>query len=259
MKTSRKNQWDHETVTAFWRWWEKRKHLEGTYFARAVGDCILNYCRRRFTFLGRLLDYGCGRGDMLAHAREGTPCEVYGLEFGERDENGLPQGFAQSGLADRVEMVKTLPSRYETNWFDVVLLVEVIEHLLDDSLESTLVEIQRVLKTGGYLVVTTPYREDLEEGMIFCPFCKSEFHRMQHVRSFSESSLAGVLEKHGFSMVSCEGVNLRHFHNGMLRRTLWRIYGWAARYLGRFAGKKRKARPHLVAIARKTTPGTDPS
>ena len=40
--------------------------------------------------------------------------------------------------------------------FDVVLLIEVIEHILDEQLESSLKHLADFTKPGGLLIVTTP-------------------------------------------------------------------------------------------------------
>jgi SAM-dependent methyltransferase len=55
--------------------------------------------------------------------------------------------------------IATLP--YETDSFDVVLFCEVIEHLLSDPVQA-LLEIKRVLRSGGSLVLTTPNVARLE-------------------------------------------------------------------------------------------------
>ena len=44
---------------------------------------------------------------------------------------------------------------YEDATFDVVLFCEILEHLIVDPIKA-IAEINRVLKQGGYLILTTP-------------------------------------------------------------------------------------------------------
>jgi 2-polyprenyl-3-methyl-5-hydroxy-6-metoxy-1,4-benzoquinol methylase len=46
--------------------------------------------------------------------------------------------------------------------YDVVLLIEVIEHILDADLPASLERLRRFVRPGGRIVVSTPNNEDLE-------------------------------------------------------------------------------------------------
>ena len=93
-----------------------------------------------------LLDVSCKEGDVLAslqHRRfalRGTNFEASGS-----DKNGLPIDYG-------VDLRERLP--YDDASFDVVLLIEVIEHLSDH--QAALGELARILKPGGSLILTTP-------------------------------------------------------------------------------------------------------
>ncbi len=95
----------------------------------------------------RLLDIGCGAGNMIHHlSRYG---HVRGVEIDARPAVVARQrgydvdlGDASRGLA------------YPDAAFDIVTALDVIEHNQDDL--SILREAYRVLKPGGYLVVTVP-------------------------------------------------------------------------------------------------------
>jgi hypothetical protein len=78
------------------------------------------------------------------------------------------------------------------------MMAEVIEHILDEQLDATLRRLADLTRPGGILVVTTPNNEDLELGMVYCPVSNTLFHRWQHVRSFTDISLAALLAQYGF-------------------------------------------------------------
>jgi hypothetical protein len=66
--------------------------------------------------------------------------------------------------------------------FDVVLCAETLEHLPPDALGRAVAELRRVARRA--VVVTTPWKERLEEGRARCPDCGTEFHLYGHLHSF---------------------------------------------------------------------------
>lgn len=105
-----------------------------------------------------LLDVGCGLGDHAVAAVAAGAARVVGLDLDPGKlslsgrlaaEHGAPAARFAVGTAAR------LP--FPDGVFDVVLLLEVLEHVDDPA--STLAECARVLRSGGRLVVTfPPYR-----------------------------------------------------------------------------------------------------
>ena len=94
----------------------------------------------------RVLDVSCKRGEILT-ALKARGFAVQGTQFAPDapEVDGIP--------VDRgVDLIKGLP--YPPESFDVVLLVEVIEHL--ENHRAAISELARVLKPGGILVLTTP-------------------------------------------------------------------------------------------------------
>jgi len=93
-----------------------------------------------------LLDVSCKEGDVLQ--------AVAPLGFNLRGTNYEPSGPSQNGTAIDygVDLLKRLP--YDDASFDVVLLVEVIEHL--ENHRIALGELARILRPGGVLILTTP-------------------------------------------------------------------------------------------------------
>ncbi len=97
----------------------------------------------------RILDVGCGLGMYVAHLREYSD-EVYGVDID-------PAKVAEAGRTlphITVSPAETLP--FDDEFFDVILLNEVIEHVDDDA--ATIREACRVLRVGGHIVIYAPNR-----------------------------------------------------------------------------------------------------
>jgi len=114
-------------------------------------------------------------------------------------------------VGTRAVEVQEPPAPFPDKSFDVITCLETLEHLLDDRLSVVVKEIHRLLKPGGVALFTTPNNEDLLRSHVYCPFCETSFHKVQHVRSFSESSMRALLESHGFRTVFCRGINFDAF------------------------------------------------
>lgn len=91
---------------------------------------------------------------------------------------------------------------FRDNKFDMVVACEVIEHLVDTN--YLLIEIKRVLKPAGYLVMSVPnicslkYRLAFLLGNIPAHACK--IHG-EHVRDFNRPDIVNELECHGFCLL----------------------------------------------------------
>ena len=70
---------------------------------------------------------------------------------------------------------------------------EVLEHLPDDIIAATMLELRRVLKPGGQFIGTVPADERLAENAVMCPHCGNGFHRWGHQQSFSAERLTGII------------------------------------------------------------------
>ncbi|MBI5199962.1 MAG: class I SAM-dependent methyltransferase [Elusimicrobia bacterium] len=97
----------------------------------------------------RVLDLGCGRGELLHHAREagasgvGTDYAPPALKFAAK-VSGCPVACCDA---------KALP--FADASFDRVFFIGVIDHLHDWELEKCFAELARVLRPGGKVVIHT--------------------------------------------------------------------------------------------------------
>lgn len=239
-------EWNDGQVSRLWNYYAQTPPYSDLYFARRFGHLLLAQARLPASVPLEVLDFGCGPGFMWDHIRAlGANWQYTGLDFSpdsvaaiDRRAKGQP-GFRGATLAD------DMPTALPANGFDVLLLIEVVEHLRDEHLDGTLNEAARLLKPGGVLVISTPNEEDLALSRKFCPSCGAIFHEWQHVRSWSAATLKDCLARYGFASVhqvttdfEARGVDMASFIV-KARRLARRMLGLPVR------------QPHLLAVFQK--------
>lgn len=100
---------------------------------------------------GKLLDIGCADGDLSLLLKEVLKAEeVYGLDV-------VPE-YLKEAARKGVKTFKVDVNRdrfpFQENSFDVIIASEILEHCILP--ENLLREANRILKPGGYLVLSTP-------------------------------------------------------------------------------------------------------
>jgi len=209
---AREGQWTAESISRFWENYGTSTDLRSEYFTYQVGDGIVSF----LTFADRLrpgilvLDYGCGPG-FLIEKLLAKDVRCHGLENSPKAVELVNQKFHNHPNWMGAVEVREPPAPFPDESFDVITCLETLEHLLDDRLSVVVKEIHRLLKPGGVALFTTPNNEDLLRSHVYCPFCETSFHKVQHVRVFSESSMRALLESHGFRTVFCRGINFDAF------------------------------------------------
>lgn len=115
----------------------------------------------------RVLDYGCGAGEIVSALLERNidafGCDVF-YEGGDTSSEVARELFAR-GVVRRMDP-QSIP--FDDASFDVVISNTVFEHV--KSLEATLAEVARVLKPGGKLLSLFPHREVWLEWHVGLPF-----------------------------------------------------------------------------------------
>jgi SAM-dependent methyltransferase len=97
---------------------------------------------------GRWIDLGCGRGEFLELASE-RGLSGLGLDYYARNSAAVSRAGRRALAAD---LNRALPFRDAS--LDGATLLEVIEHIV--RAEDLLSELARVIRPGGWLIITTP-------------------------------------------------------------------------------------------------------
>jgi SAM-dependent methyltransferase len=194
--------WTPEKAERFWNYFSSDPRFAHQYFSNHSGALLLEYLSTLVKFEGRILDYGCGLGYLVGHLlRRGIACEA--LDFSSASISRVRDQFDGHPLFRGAVVASTVPTPLPDKSIDVLLSVEMVEHLFDEHLASTFSEFHRLLRPGGTLIVTTPHAEDLEASWVLCPDCGGHFHQYQHLRSWTVDSLRAAIEPHGFRTVTC--------------------------------------------------------
>jgi ubiquinone/menaquinone biosynthesis C-methylase UbiE len=146
---------------------------------------------------GRLLDWGCGWGQVSALLREqGVDVVAYDVRPGlEAPTTERLERFPQIEAHVSSEPV-ALP--FESGTFDTVLSCGVLEHVADP--DGSLDEIRRVLRPGGTFFVTNlPNRFSYTEKI--ARLLGRYYHgQLPDDRVYTKRSASDLLERHGFAL-----------------------------------------------------------
>ncbi len=132
----------------------------------------------------RVLDAGCGAGYGAALLAEDRGNEVTGLDASAEAVAWAGQHYQAANLHFAPGDVTALRD-FDAS-YDVVAAFEVIEHLADA--EGFLREVQRVLRPGGVLLVSTPNRRFYTE--------ERGFQNPFHTREYDDPEFRDLLGKH---------------------------------------------------------------
>jgi SAM-dependent methyltransferase len=238
--------WTPETIDRLWAFYASSGGTGHLYFSARVGSSILRFVRRRILLRGRrILDFGCGPGYLLEELlREGAVCQ--GLEFSPRSAEAATRRLGAVKDFLGVSLASKLPSGLPNGGFDVVFLVEVIEHLADGDLREVFREVRRLLVPGGHIVITCPNAEDLGAALVHCPECGCTFNQWQHVRTVTRDGLRDLGHQAGFEEVVCKTTLFEPPAS-----LGWRFVRWAHEFSG-WARGSHPVRPHLAYIGKRS-------
>jgi glycosyltransferase involved in cell wall biosynthesis/SAM-dependent methyltransferase len=146
---------------------------------------------------------------------------------------------------------------YAEEYFSTVLCCELLEHLASDPMHM-MSEIQRVLKPGGHLVLTTPNIASLRAiaGILqgFHPALFPAYIRAsqsgesdsRHNREYTPREVRALLENSGFEVTLLD--------TGPFREELKPELGWVEHLLDRYLLPKEHRGDGIYAVGRKTGP-----
>jgi len=100
----------------------------------------------------KILDCGCGDGGLLKKLAQNFKINknyLYGIDQSKVAINKLKKQGFKNVKASNLESIP-----YKSNYFDIIVLAEVIEHLRDK--DKVILEVYRCLKKDGLLIISFP-------------------------------------------------------------------------------------------------------
>jgi len=156
----------------------------------------------------KILDIGCGVGSLSLYlASKGH--RVYGIEISSNAIKSCLESAKKLSLENNTHFkIMDFPSKIPNEKFDFILLIEVIEHLKDDSL--ALGKVYSLLKKGGTAIISMPSKN----APLFKLGLAHEFDlKVGHLRRYTVNELVDKCESVGFKILETkktEGV-VRNF------------------------------------------------
>ncbi|MBI3165137.1 MAG: class I SAM-dependent methyltransferase [Anaerolineales bacterium] len=196
---------------------------------------------------GKALDIGCGPGYFLTAAQK-LGFDVHGL-----DPSDYIVTQAQKTWGDRVRLGLIESAGYEPESFDLIVAFDTFEHIYEP--KQFLAAIQRVLKTGGVLAITTPDPTSLLSKISGKNWVS--FKLPEHVFYWSPGTIRKILGEH-FEVLEVRRAG-QYATLGFLFRRLFRLGNNPGRFLNGLIGILNKFSIYsdngsITAIARKTSP-----
>lgn len=187
--------------------------------ARYKAKNILAVCSS-LKSIGRVLEVGAGEGSILKHLDElGFGMELYALDIAESSVEAIRNRGIQR--LKKVGQFDGYRLPYEDDFFEVVILSHVIEHV-----EFPRLLLREIRRVSQFLVIEIPcdFSWDVDEKV-------EHFHSYGHINIFLPSLLRFLLKSEGFRIISDtttlmtkDVIEYSRYINGMEPRSLVSIF-----------------------------------
>lgn len=136
-----------------------------------------------------VLDFGCGPGSFLAYLRD---------KHGFTDLDGIELNKESAAVAKAAHglIIATDLSKRQKECYDIIVLIEVIEHVSD--VDEFMRLVGQLLSPGGRLLVTTDAINNLASR--YFPSWAVHFTGPSHISLFSERALSQLLDRFGYEI-----------------------------------------------------------
>lgn len=139
---------------------------------------------------GRMLDIGCGTGDFLLYCRQNT-WQISGVE----PDQGARK-IAEELLGEKIFSVNET-NLWANSMFDLITMWHVLEHV--SNLNKQFIELHRLLKKGGKLVLALPNFQSDDAGYYKENWAAWDVPR--HLYHFNEEVITQIASKYGFELL----------------------------------------------------------
>ncbi len=218
-------QFDYSTM------WDFHQEKNRQYFAGSATRLrsIFRTIQKLTPQNAKVLDIGFGDGVLLELLHDkGYDC--FGIDFAKKNIELTKQFFEKRKKDINIQYANIQEMPFRDDLFDIVVASETLEHLNNSILIKGIRETYRILKNGGYFIITVPFKEDLRLDMTSCPRCGHAFHRWGHEQSFDKNSLTRYLEQEKFQIRSIQGMNFTDAKSNLFGKIETRLRDVLKRY-----------------------------
>jgi ubiquinone/menaquinone biosynthesis C-methylase UbiE len=110
-----------------------------------------------------ILEIGVGSGKYTSLVSRTN--HVVGIDISDESVEVAARTVERNGIKENTSLVISMCEKlpFQEDMFDQTLMIDFVEHLSDESLESMLEDVRRVLKKSGKVVIYTPNRKHIFE------------------------------------------------------------------------------------------------
>ncbi len=160
-----------------------------------------------------ILEIGCGGGKLLYFLKKKGYSNLHGVDISPEQVNLSKQVIENVTEGNAVEFLLM-----HINSFDLIVGVDIIEHLKKDEVFDFLDACYNALKTGGRFILQTPNAES-PMGLMH------RYHDFTHEVAFDSHSLGKLLSLCGFSeIIPRETGPVIHGTKSFFRYLIWKVF-----------------------------------
>jgi SAM-dependent methyltransferase len=182
--------------TEFNDYYAAMSRYEFTHNDGIVSKSYMNHTRGIVDFLAlhvsnkkaRILDIGCSTGGLLSLLKERGYSNLIGMDPSPSCVRTIQQRYGIEAIAS------TISTMQSKEYFDVIILSAVLEHLVD--LNSSVQKVASLLRPDGLLFIEIPDSERFY-AYIFTPF---QQFSIEHINYFTQYSIANLLSRGCFEI-----------------------------------------------------------
>jgi len=190
-----------------------------------------------------ILDIGCGDGNFVYYLQQSGYKNTIGIDLSEEQiELGKSIGIENIHVANLSEFLKG-----KTDYFDLIVAKDVIEHLTKQEAFDTLNLVSKSLKRSGRFLMQVPNGQGLYYTSIF-------YGDYTHEVAYTQQSVRQLFLNCGFRSAKCYPVNpYEGSIKGMLRSMLWRLKVYHLKFWRMIESGKRTGifTSNLIAVGEK--------
>lgn len=162
----------------------------------------------------RILDLGCGAGGMIYWLKKAGYVNVSGVDASpEMVDAAVKAGIKEVKLGD----LQTELKMSVDNSVDVIIVMDVLEHMGREVLFEICDDIFRVLRPGGRIIAHVPNAEGIFGSRI-------RYGDLTHELAFTSYSIRQILGTIGFGEIKCyEDKPIPHGLKSSIRAFLWQL------------------------------------